>query len=211
MTKVAPSILSGDFAKMGESVSNAESWGADYIHCDVMDGVYVPNITFGMPMIKALRPYSSLTFDVHLMITEPEKYVEQFCDAGADIVTFHPEASKDVDKAIDLIKNKGKKVGLVLNPDKHIELLLPYLKKIDMIVIMGVYPGFGGQRFIPDVLGKAKVLKRVGFKGEIELDGGVTEENAAKIVADGVDVLVGGSSVFRSSDPASTIRRLKGQ
>ena len=211
MTKIAPSILSGDFAKMGESVANAEKWGADYIHCDVMDGVYVPNITFGMPMIKALRPYSTLPFDVHLMITEPEKYVEQFCDVGADIVTFHPEASKNVDATIDLIKSKGKKCGLVLNPDKNINLLLPYLKKIDMIVIMGVYPGFGGQKFIPDVLGKVKVLKRIGFAGEIELDGGVTEDNAAGMVSYGVDVLVGGSSVFRSNDPTSTIRRLKGQ
>ena len=209
-TKVAPSILSGDFANMSGSVLLAVESGADYIHFDVMDGVYVPNITFGMPMCKALRPYTKLPLDVHLMIIKPERYVAEFCDCGADIVTFHPEASENVDATLDIIKSKGKKCGLVLNPDKSINLALPYLKKVDMIVIMGVYPGFGGQKFIPEVLSKVKELREAGFEGEIELDGGVTEENAAGIVAEGVDVLVGGSSVFRSKDPKATIRRLKG-
>jgi len=209
--KVAPSILSGDFANMGQSVRSAENWGADYIHFDVMDGVYVPNLTFGMPMCKAVRPYTSLPLDVHLMIIKPERYVQAFCDAGADIVTFHPEASDDVGKALELIKEKGKKCGLVLNPDKSVQLVIPYLKKIDIIVIMGVYPGFGGQKFIPDVLSKVKELRALGYDGEIELDGGVTEQNAQEIVDSGVNVLVGGSSVFRSKDPQKTISVLKGQ
>lgn len=210
IVKVAPSILSGDFANMGETVRSCEKWGADYVHFDVMDGVYVPNLTFGMPMCKAVRPYTSLTLDVHLMITRPERYVEAFCDSGADIVTFHPEASEDVGKCLSLIKAKGKKCGLVLNPDKSIDLVIPYLKNCDIIVIMGVYPGFGGQKFISEVLGKVVQLRNLGYEGDIELDGGVTEENASTIVASGVNVLVGGSSVFRSDDPERTVRVLRG-
>ena len=140
MIKIAPSILSGDFANMGKSVVSAAEWGADFIHFDVMDGVFVPNLTFGMPMCKAIRPYTTLPIDVHLMIVSPERYVEQFCDCGADIVTFHPDASQDVAGALDAIKAKGKLCGLVLNPDKGIELVEPYLDKVDMV-------DNGGQRF----------------------------------------------------------------
>ncbi len=208
--KIAPSILSGDFARMGEVVANVEKWGADLVHFDVMDGVYVPNITFGMPMCKAVRDYTKLPLDVHLMIVEPEKYINRFIDAGADIITFHPEASKDVLGTIELVKKKGKKVGLVLNPDKDIVLIEPYLHLIDVVIIMGVFPGFGGQKFIPEVLDKVRTLRK-GFKGDIELDGGVTIDNAQEIVSAGVNILVGGSSVFSSSDPSLTIRRLRGE
>ena len=214
MIKIAPSILSGDFANMGKSVSDATEWGADYIHFDVMDGVFVPNITFGMPMCKAIRKHTTLPIDAHLMITLPEKYVEQFCDAGADIVTFHPDASADVAGALAAIKAKGKKCGLVLNPDKGVELIAPYMDRVDMIVLMGVYAGFGGQKFIPDVLDKISLVHQMildsGRDIELELDGGVTEENARSMTDRGVNVLVGGSSVFRSADPVKTIRVLRG-
>ena len=157
--KVSPSILSGDFANMGKSVKDACFWGADLIHVDVMDGVYVPNITFGMPMVAAIKKYSTVPLDVHLMIIEPEKYVGSFVDSGADIVTFHPEASKDVAKGIEIIKSKGAKCGLVLNPDKPLDLVYPYINDIDMVLLMSVFPGFGGQKFIESVLDKAKDLK----------------------------------------------------
>lgn len=209
--KVAPSILSGDFANMSVSVKNAQEWGADYIHFDVMDGVYVPNITFGMQMCKAIRPYTDLPLDVHLMIVRPEKYVEQFCDAGADIVSFHPDATSDILSTIEKIRNKGKKVGLVLNPDKDVSLIEPYFDKIDMVIIMGVYPGFGGQKFIPEVLEKVKYIRSICPDLDIELDGGVNEQNAKTITDAGVNILVGGSSVYQSSDPEKTIRRLKGE
>lgn len=209
--KVAPSILSGDFANMSVSVKNAQEWGADYIHFDVMDGVYVPNITFGMQMCKAIRPYTDLPLDVHLMIVHPEKYVEQFCDAGADIVSFHPDATYDILSTIEKIRNKGKKVGLVLNPDKDVSLIEPYFDKIDMVIIMGVYPGFGGQKFIPEVLEKVRYIRSICPDLDIELDGGVNEQNAKTITDAGVNILVGGSSVYQSSDPEKTIRRLKGE
>ena len=212
--KVAPSILSGDFANMGKTVRDTQSWGADYIHFDVMDGVYVPNLTFGMPMCKAIRPYTTLPIDAHLMIVEPEKYVEQFCDCGADIVTFHPEASKCPGEALDAIHAKGKRAGLVLNPDKGVELIAPYMDRVDIIVLMGVFPGFGGQKFIPSVLDKIAqvdaMIKESGREIELELDGGVTEQNALQMRELGVNVLVGGSSVFKSADPAQTIKILRG-
>lgn len=207
--KIAPSILSGDFARMGESVDNVEKWGADLVHFDVMDGVYVPNITFGMPMCKAVRNYTKLPLDVHLMIVEPEKYIAKFIDAGADIITFHPEASKDVIGAINIAKERGKRVGLVLNPDKDLELITPYLHLIDVVIIMGVFPGFGGQKFIPHVLDKVKALREI-FDGDIELDGGVTVDNAHEIVSAGVNILVGGSSVFSAADPSLAISKLRG-
>lgn len=213
MIKVAPSILSGDFANMGKTVQDVQAWGADYVHFDVMDGVYVPNLTFGMPMCKAIRAYTTLPIDAHLMITRPERYVERFCEAGADIVTFHPEASEDVQGALDKIHALGKRCGLVLNPDKGLELVLPYMDTIDMLVLMGVFPGFGGQKFIPSVLDKIaradQAIHRYGRAIELELDGGVTEENAKQMTSLGVNVVVGGSSVFRSADPQKTIAILR--
>ncbi len=212
---VSPSILSGDFANMGESVKKACDWGADLIHVDVMDGVYVPNITFGMPMVSAIKPYSSVPLDVHLMITEPEKYVGSFVDSGADIVTFHPDASKDVRKGLDIIKSKGAKCGLVLNPDKPLDLVYPYLAEIDMVLLMSVFPGFGGQKFIESVLDKAKVLKEYIEKNnlnvDIEIDGGVSSKNAEKVRNSGVNILVAGSAVFKSENPSKEISLIKGE
>ena len=209
---VAPSILSADFANMGKAADDVKKWGGDWLHCDVMDGVFVPNITFGMPMVKALNDYTEMTLDVHLMITEPEKYVGKFCDAGADYVTFHVDASKDVSAALDIIKNKGKKCGLVLNPDKPLSLVEPYIDKIDMLLIMSVYAGFGGQKFIAESIEKLKDAKKLIGNRDIllEIDGGVGEDNAKEIIAAGADVLVAGSSVFGSKNPAKTVSILKG-
>ncbi|MCI5819761.1 MAG: ribulose-phosphate 3-epimerase [Acidaminococcus sp.] len=214
MTKplVAPSILSADFANMEKAALDVRKWGGDWLHCDVMDGVFVPNITFGMPMVKALDRVTDMTLDVHLMITEPEKYVERFCDVGADFVTFHVDASKNVDGALDAIKAKGKKCGLVLNPDKPLSLVKPYIDKIDMLLIMSVYAGFGGQKFIPESVQKLKDAKKlIGDRNVLlEIDGGVGEDNAKEIIAAGADVLVAGSSVFGSKNPEKVISALKG-
>jgi len=210
---VAPSILSADFCKMAEAVKNIKEWGGDLIHCDIMDGVFVPNFTFGMPMVKALAKYSELPIDAHLMIIEPERYVEKFCDAGADIVTFHPDASKNVSKALELIKAKGKKCGLALNPDKPLSMIEPYLDKIDVLLIMSVYAGFGGQRFIDESLlkiGDAKsMIENCGRKILIEVDGGVTTENAYHIIHSGADILVAGNSIFSAENPKLAITKIK--
>ena len=209
---VAPSMLAADFGNMATEVKNIEKWGADIVHADVMDGVYVPNITFGMPMIKAFRQNSTLPIDAHLMITKPEKYVGKFCDAGADIVTFHPDASHDVQGALDIIKSKGKKCGLVVNADVDFDVVKPYLAKIDMLVIMTVQAGFGGQSFMPQCLEKAKLgateREKHGYKYLIEVDGGVSEKNIALLKEAGVDVAVAGSSVFKSDNPQKTIETL---
>ena len=209
---VAPSMLAADFGNMATEVKNIEKWGADIVHADVMDGVYVPNITFGMPMIKAFRQNSTLPIDAHLMITKPEKYVGKFCDAGADIVTFHPEASDDVQGALDIIKSKGKKCGLVVNADVDFDIVKPYLGQIDMLVIMTVQAGFGGQSFMPQCLEKAKLgateREKHGYKYLIEVDGGVSEKNVALLKEAGVDIAVAGSSVFKSDNPQKTIESL---
>lgn len=209
---VAPSMLAADFGNMATEVKNIEKWGADIVHADVMDGVYVPNITFGMPMIKAFKQNSTLPVDAHLMITKPEKYVGKFCDAGADIVTFHPDASDDVQGALDIIKSKGKKCGLVVNADVDFDVVNPYLNQIDMLVIMTVQAGFGGQSFMPQCLEKAKLgaieREKYGYKYLIEVDGGVSEKNIMLLKDAGVDVAVAGSSVFKSENPQKTIKSL---
>ena len=209
---VAPSMLAADFGNMATEVKNIEKWGADIVHADVMDGVYVPNITFGMPMIKAFKQNSTLPIDAHLMITKPEKYVGKFCDAGADVVTFHPDASDDVQGALDIIKSKGKKCGLVVNADVDFDVVKPYLGQIDMLVIMTVQAGFGGQSFMPQCLEKAKLgaieREKHGYKYLIEVDGGVSEKNVALLKEAGVDVAVAGSSIFKSEDPQKTIKSL---
>ncbi len=211
--KVAPSILSADFGKMGEAVENLKVWGADWIHCDVMDGVYVPNITFGMPMVKALRKYSDMVLDVHLMITKPEKYVGQFCDAGADIVTFHPEASDDVQGALNEIKSKGKKCGLVINADQPFDIVDGYLDQIDLLLIMTVQAGFGGQSFKPECVDKvrrgAELREKFGYKYDIEIDGGVSPKNVELLKEAGANVVVAGNAVFKSEDPALTIKQMQ--
>lgn len=209
---IAPSVLSADFGNMAEAVREVKAFGGDIIHCDVMDGVYVPNITFGMPMIKAIRKNTDLPVDVHLMITKPERYVGAFCDAGADIVTFHPDASKDVQGALDIIKSKGKKCGLVVNADVDFDIVVPYLDQIDLLVIMTVQAGFGGQSFKPECLDKVrigeKLRKENGYKYLIEADGGVIEGNIATCKEAGVDIAVAGSAVFRSKDPKKTIETM---
>ncbi len=213
MIKVAPSILSADFGKMAEAVQNIEKWGADWVHCDVMDGVYVPNITFGMPMVKALRKYTDMFLDVHLMITRPEKYVGQFCDAGADLVTFHPEASEDVEGALNEIKSKGVKCGLVVNADQPFSVAEPYLDRIDLLLIMTVQAGFGGQSFKEDCLDKvrrgAEIKREKGYSYEIEIDGGVSPANIERCKNAGGTVVVAGSAVFKAEDPAAAVRAMQ--
>ncbi len=213
MIKVAPSILSADFCKMAEAVENLKNWGADWVHCDVMDGVYVPNITFGMPMVKDLRKHTDMFLDVHLMITKPERYVGEFCDAGADIVTFHPDASEDVQGAIDTIKNKGKKCGLVVNADQSFDIAKPYLNQLDMLLIMTVQAGFGGQSFKEDCLKKAKYAEKIkeenNLNFEIQLDGGVSPSNIEICKNSGATVVVAGSAVFKAEDPSKAIKSMQ--
>lgn len=213
MIKVAPSILSADFGKMADAVQNVKIWGADWVHCDVMDGVYVPNITFGMPMVKALRKYTDLPLDVHLMITKPERYVGQFCDAGADLVTFHPEASEDVRGALNEIKAKGVKCGLVVNADQPFSVAEPYLGEIDLLLIMTVQAGFGGQSFKADCLEKvrrgAELKAANGWTYDIEIDGGVSASNIADCKAAGATVVVAGSSVFKAANPTAAVKAMQ--
>jgi len=210
--KISPSILSGDFANLSTSVISAEKWGADYIHCDVMDGVFVPNITFGMPMVKALRKYAKIPFDVHLMIVNPEKFVDEFIESGADIITFHPDVCADVQGTLDRIRAKGVKAGIVLNPDVGSSIAAKYIDSVDIILLMGVYPGFGGQKFIESVYDKIEDVHRIiGDRNiELEIDGGVTEDNIDEMIKRGINVVVGGSSVYKAADPSATIRRLRG-
>ena len=211
---VSPSILSGNFADMGSSVRSVKTWGGDWIHCDVMDGVYVTNLTFGMPMVAALRKVTDLPLDVHLMITKPERYVKRFAESGADLITFHPEASDDPAETLRIIKECGKKAGIALNPNVPVEDFADLLPECDIVVIMTVYAGYGGQKLIPECLEKVKKIKEFAEKAGkpvyIEVDGGVTEENAAMVVRSGANVLVAGSAVFKSNDPAKTIGILKG-
>lgn len=213
--KIAPSILSGDFANMGASVIEVNNSGSDLVHIDVMDGVYVPNLTFGMPMVKAIKRYAKLPLDVHLMIVNPEKYIAEFIDCGADIITFHPEVCSDTLLALQIIKSKGVKCGLVINPDKPIDIVLPYLDYVDVIMFMGVYPGFSNQKFIADVLSKIKPLKNIiderGLDIEIEFDGGVGVENAPELVKLGVTILVSGSAFFKADNQSEFVKKLKGK
>ena len=207
---VAPSILSADFAYMGEAVKNLKKWGADWVHCDVMDGKFVPNITFGMPMVKALRKETDMTLDVHLMIDSPETYIPRFIEAGADVVTFHAETCSNVGETLEYIRSKGKKAGLVLNPDIEVDTILPYAHKVDVVMRMGVVPGFGGQKFITSVLDKIDRLKEISNgRFLIELDGGVTVSNVKEMVERGVEVVVAGSSVFGATDPAQAVKDIK--
>tara|TARA_B100001287_G_C22566994_1_gene474352 strand:- start:38 stop:697 length:660 start_codon:yes stop_codon:yes gene_type:complete len=202
--QISPSILSADFSKLGEDIRRLEQSGADMIHVDVMDGHFVPNLTIGPPVIKSLRKYTSLPFDVHLMIDPVHKYIKEYSDAGADIITFHPEATKDILETIKLIKSLNKKVGISLNPDTKIEAAKEYLDRIDLILIMSVYPGFGGQKFINEVTKKIENLdnirkeKSLDFK--IEIDGGINFETSKIAIDAGVDILVSGTTVFKENN-----------
>lgn len=211
--KIAPSILSADFGNMSQAVRNLCDCGADFVHCDVMDGVYVPNITFGMPMVGAIRSASTIPFDVHLMIVNPEKYVERFCDVGADIVTFHPEVCDDVEVTISAIKSKGKMCGLAVNADKDVDIVLPYIDKVDLILIMTVQAGFGGQSFKEECLEKVrkvrKIIEEKGLHCVVEVDGGVNAKTARLCKDAGVDIAVAGSSVFGAEDMAQAIKALR--
>lgn len=213
MVKVAPSILSADFGKMAEAVSFLKEWGADWVHCDVMDGNYVPNITFGMPMIKALRKYSDMFFDVHLMIDKPERYIQQFCDAGASLITFHPDASENVQQGIDIAKKNNVLIGLVVNADKDISMVEPYLSQLDVVLIMTVQAGFGGQSFREDCLKKVESIynerKKNKYKYLIEIDGGVSLKTIDACKKAGCDVVVAGSAVFNADDKKEIIKQLR--
>ena len=202
--KISPSILSGDFSQLGSEIQKLEKAGADMIHVDVMDGHFVPNLTIGPPVIKSLRKYTSLPFDVHLMINPVHKYIKDYSNAGADIITFHPEATDNILETINLIKSLNKKVGISLNPNTEIKAAEEYLDKVDLILIMSVYPGFGGQKFIGDVVQKIKDLDKIRTKlkhsFKIEIDGGINFETSKIAVQAGVDILVSGTTVFKENN-----------
>ena len=202
--KIAPSILSSDFSKLGEVLQALNTSGADMVHVDVMDGHFVPNITFGPPVIKKIRQYSSLPFDVHLMIAPVHKYIKDFADAGADIITIHPEATEDLPASIKLIKSLGKKAGVSLNPETPVDKVLPVLNSIDLVLIMSVNPGFGGQSFISKVLPKVQHLRKVidekKLSVEIEIDGGIDFVTGKLAKEAGVDILVSGTTLFKDEN-----------
>lgn len=209
--KISPSLLSADWMDLGKELDRLHEWGADMVHCDVIDGLFAPNITFGMPMISALKKKSKLPLDVHLMIVEPERYIDKFISAGSDTIAFHPEASKKPHEVLEKIRSKGIKAGIALNPDVPVRVAEEFLGEIDYILLMGVFPGFGGQKFIPEVMDKIDESKKlIASRGiYVELDGGVTTENIAEMKRRGLDAAVAGNAVFAACDPAAAIVALK--
>jgi len=202
--QISPSILSADFSQLGNEIKRLEEGGADMIHVDVMDGHFVPNLTIGPPVIKALRKQCSIKFDVHLMISPVHQYIEAYADAGADIITIHPEATENLEESISKIKSLNKKVGVSLNPESKLDLITNYLEKIDLVLIMSVNPGFGGQKFMPEVLDKVKQLKEIKSKRnmnfDIEIDGGINFDNCQSAIEAGANILVSGTTVFKSNN-----------
>jgi len=202
--QISPSILSADFSQLGNEIKKLEEGGADMIHVDVMDGHFVPNLTIGPPVIKALKKHSSMIFDVHLMISPVHKYIEAYSDAGADIITIHPEATDNLKESILKIKELKKKVGVSLNPETNIDIILDHLNQIDLVLVMSVNPGFGGQKFMPEVLNKIKELKKIQQKKklnfDIEIDGGINFENSKIAIEAGANILVSGTTVFKSNN-----------
>ena len=202
--QISPSILSADFSQLAAEIKRLEEGGADMIHVDVMDGHFVPNLTIGPPVIKALRKHCKLMFDVHLMISPVHKYIKEYSDSGADIITFHPEATENMKDTISLIKSLNKKVGVSLNPDSEINKISNYLDGNELVLVMSVFPGFGGQKFIPEVLNKIKILKELkdknNYKFDIEVDGGVNFSNSKDILKAGANILVSGTTVFKENN-----------
>ena len=202
--QISPSILSADFSQLSNEIKRLEDGGADMIHVDVMDGHFVPNLTIGPPVIKSLKKHSSILFDVHLMISPVHKYIKAYADAGADIITIHPEATDDINSSISLIKELNKKVGISLNPKTRVDVIIEHLNKIDLVLIMSVNPGFGGQKFMPEVLSKIEELNQLrttkDLDFDIEIDGGINFENSKMAIRAGANILVSGTTIFKSNN-----------